>query len=364
MRIEELETPALVVDLDILENNLKRVGDYARQHGFHLRPHTKTHKIPAIAKMQLASGATGITVAKVGEAEIMAEGGLDNILLAYPVFGVSKWDRLARIAKERKLTIAADSAITIQGISDSMNRLGARVDMLVEFDAGMRRCGVQSAAEVEQLALLIARLPGLRFAGVMYYPGHIWNPPEEQGPALTRVAEQLQEIKSTLGEHGLECEVTSGGSTPTLFQNHLVEGLTEIRPGTYVFYDRNEWGGGYCTLENCALRVLVTVISNAVPGRVMLDGGSKTFCADRWISGDQRGFGYICERPDAYFESMTEEHGHVNLPEGGSRPEVGERLSIVPNHVCGCVNMHDEIYYHRKGIVEGSWKVAARGRVR
>ncbi len=364
MRIEELETPAVVVDLDVMERNLHRAGDYIRQHHLQLRPHTKTHKIPAIARMQIEAGAYGVTVAKVGEAEVMAEGGLENILLAYPVFGEGKWDRLAAIARKRSLTVAVDSAATAEGLSASLRRAGAEAGVLVEFDAGMHRCGVQTAEEAAALAVQVDRAPGLRFAGIMFYPGHIWSRPEEQAPALAGVGEQIREIVSAVRAQGLDCAVVSGGSTPTLYQSHQVPGLTEIRPGTYVFNDRNEWGGGFCSLEDCALRVLVTVVSNAVPERAIVDGGSKTFSGDAWISGDRKGYGYIVERPEASLEALTEEHGHLRFPAGAAKPRVGERLSIIPNHVCACVNMHDEIFYHRGGVVEGSWKVAGRGRVR
>lgn len=364
MHIHELETPAVVVDLDVLERNLRQMAGYTEQHGLGLRPHTKTHKIPAIAQRQVELGSRGLTVAKVGEAEVMAEAGLDDLLVAYPVLGDSKLDRLARIARERRVMVAVDSPVTAEALSQAAQRAGATIHLLVEFDSGMRRCGVADPAEALALAQAIDRLPGVHLAGVTTYPGHIWAAPEEQASALNTVSETVEAVVTRLREGGFACEIVSAGSTPTAYQSHQVRGLTEIRPGTYVFNDRNTAGVGACSWDDCALRVIVTVISTAVPGRAMVDGGSKTFSGDRWMSGAKTGFGRIVEQPEVEFSGMSEEHGHLDLGQSGYHPRVGDRLSIIPNHVCACVNMHNEIYYHRGGEVQGSWLVAARGKVR
>jgi D-serine deaminase-like pyridoxal phosphate-dependent protein len=363
MHIDELETPAVIVDLDVLEANIARFAGYAQQHGLNLRPHTKTHKIPAIAKMQIASGSHGITVAKAGEAEVMAEAGLDNILLAYPIFGEKKLQRLAALALEKKITIAVDNVVTAEAISKAAQSAGSIFDLLVELDVGMRRCGVASAEEAEKLAKIIDALPGVRFAGLNFYPGHVWAAPAEQAEALEKVSAKVAEVLDRLSRSGLRCEVVSGGSTPTALQSHYVTGLTEIRPGTYVFNDRNTLSTGACSLADCALRVMVTVVSTAVPGRAIIDGGTKTFSSDRLLSGTREGFGYIAEYPEVLFEGMSEEHGHLNVEASAQPLRVGDRLSILPNHVCACVNMHDRIFYHRNGMVEGMWQVAGRGRV-
>ena len=362
MRIEELDTPALTVDLDIMERNLRSLGEYVRKHGLKLRPHTKTHKIPAIAKMQIAAGCSGITVAKVGEAEVMANAGLEDILIAYPVVGQGKWERLARLAQSRAITVSLDSIDVARGISSAATRGGSKVSILVEFDVGMRRCGVQTVEAWLGLAQEVSKLPGLRFSGLMFYPGHIWDALPDQGPALERISGIIDEIRARSKQAGLNCEAVSGGSTPTAYNSHQVRGLTEIRPGTYVFNDMNETNAGYSQLSDCALRVQVTVVSKAVQGRAMIDGGSKTFSGDRLISGDKQGFGLVTEYPKSQFTSMSEEHGHLDLsPE--DRASVGDRLSVIPNHVCACVNMHNQIYYHRNGIVEGSWAVEGRGKI-
>ena len=364
MNIEELETPALVVDLDILERNINRLADYGREHHIRIRPHTKTHKIPAIARMQIEAGASGITVAKPGEAEVMANAGLDDILVAYPVFGQEKWAKLARIAKDHTLTVGLDAEETAQGLSAAAAAAGSRIGVLVEFDAGMHRCGVCTSAEVVRLAQTVDRLPGLHFRGVMFYPGHIWDTPGEQETALGQVSQQLEEVVAELQKNGLHCEVVSGGSTPTALNSHSIKGVTEIRPGTYVFNDRNTVGVGACTLDDCALQVVATVVSTAVPGRAMIDGGSKTFSSDRWKSGGGSTLGHIQGHPEIEFTGMSEEHGHLDLHEAAGKIHVGDKLWIVPNHVCACVNMHDVMYFHRNGTVEGCWPIAGRGKVR
>jgi D-serine deaminase-like pyridoxal phosphate-dependent protein len=364
MNIEELETPALVVDLDVLERNIDRMAEYGRQHNVAIRPHTKTHKVPAIARMQIDAGCNGITVAKPGEAEVMARSGLNDILVAYPIFGQEKWDKLARLAKDHTITVALDAEETARGLSRAAAGAGSQIGTLVEFDAGMHRCGVSSAAEVVQLAQLVDKLPGLHFRGVMFYPGHIWDRPSEQQPALGQVSEQLAGVLAQLRESGLNCEVVSGGSTPTALNSHMIPGVTEIRPGTYVFNDRNTVGVGACTLEDCALQVLVTVVSTAVPGRAMIDGGSKTFSSDRWKSGGGSTLGHIQGHPEFEFSSMSEEHGHLDLHDAAGRVHVGDKLWIIPNHVCACVNMHDVMYFHRNGNVEGCWPIEGRGKVR
>ncbi len=361
MNLDQLETPAVVVDLDILDANIARLADYARLHDLRLRPHTKTHKIPAIAKMQVAAGAHGITVAKSSEAEVMASAGLDNILIAYPVFGAAKLDRIARLATKNRITLAIDSAVTAKAISEAAHAAGSTLDLLVEIDVGMRRCGVAGAEDAEILAKIIDKLPGVRFAGLNLYPGHIWARPADQPASLQEVAEQLDAILDRLRRIGIKCEVVSGGSTPTALQSHCIAALTEIRPGTYVFNDRNTQGIGACSFSDCALRVLVTVVSNAVPGQAIVDGGSKTFSSDRWLSGSKEGFGHVVEDSQILFESMSEEHGRLNISGSAKHLRVGERLSIIPNHVCACVNMHDRIWYHRNGVVEGFWKVEGRG---
>lgn len=360
--IDELETPAVVVDLDVMERNLARMADYARTYRLCLRPHTKTHKIPEFARAQLASGARGVTVAKTGEAEVMAAAGIDDLLIAYPVYGAAKWERLARLAREKTITVAIDSLVCAQGLSEAVARQGVRFGVLLELDVGMRRCGVSTPQELRDLAYSVSRLSNLAFRGILFYPGHIWNPPEKQEPELAKVSAKVEEAVDLLAQAGLPAGVISGGSTPTAWRSHLVSQLTEIRPGTYIFNDRNTVGVGACREQDCALRVLLTVVSVSVPGRAILDGGSKTLAADGWRSGS-KGYGLIVEHPDAVIEALSEEHAHVDIQNSSWRPKVGERVTVIPNHVCACVNLHESLICHRQGRIEEQIPVAARGRI-
>jgi D-serine deaminase-like pyridoxal phosphate-dependent protein len=359
-RIEDLETPAVVVDAGILHDNIHALSRYAAAHNLGLRPHTKTHKIPEIARLQIDSGSLGITVAKSLEAQVMADAGLDEILIHYPVFGKKKLERIAKLARSRRVTLALDSLVTAQAISEAAAAADSTIGLLVEFDVGMRRCGVASPEAVKELAVAIQQLPHVEFSGVSLYPGHIWDKPEDQRPALQIVSDQLADVLGVLHDSGIACEIVSGGSTPTAYQSHEVRGLTEIRPGTYVFNDRNTMDAGACTLAQCALAVQVTVVSTVVPGRAIVDGGSKTFSSDRLLSGVKADFGYVVNHPDIHFFAMSEEHGHLDLSESSYRPKVGDRLNIIPNHVCACVNLHQQIHFHHDGVLEGCWTVAAR----
>jgi D-serine deaminase-like pyridoxal phosphate-dependent protein len=364
MHISELDTPAVVVDLDILDKNLSEMAAYCAQHGLSLRPHTKTHKIPEIARMQIRAGARGITVAKLGEAEIMAREGLDDILVAYPIVGSGKLDRLVDLARRGRLTVSTDSAEVALGISDAARGAGLTIRLLAEMDAGLRRCGVQTPDDLVALAQYMNRLPNIEFLGFMFFPGQVRLPPAEQAPVLGRIDARLQEAQEKLYRSGIQVRVVSGGSTPTAYQSHLMKTVTEIRPGTYVYNDMNTVTIGATELSRCAVTVHVTVVSVAVKGRAVIDGGSKTFSSDLLRGGEGRGFGLSVERPGIILESMSEEHGHLNVEACPGELKVGDRLRFIPNHVCTTVNMHDEVWGVRSEEIVERWPVAGRGRVR
>lgn len=364
MHVSELDTPALVVDLDILETNLREMAAYCALHGLGLRPHTKTHKIPSIARKQIDCGAHGITVAKLGEAELMARNGLEDILIAYPIVGPAKLARLIELAKKARITVSTDSIQVAEGISREAHGAGIKIGLLAEMDAGLRRCGVQSPGELVDLARAMARLPGIDFRGFMFFPGQIRVGPAEQLPTLAGIDAQLREAQESLFRSGIEVKVVSGGSTPTAHQSHHMKTVTEIRPGTYVFNDVNTATIGVTDNAHCALTVHVTVVSTAVKGRAVIDGGSKTFSSDLMRGGSGRGFGYLLEDPGIVLESMSEEHGHLNV-EAASRPlKIGDRLRVIPNHVCTAVNLHNEIWGVKGEEVVEHWMVEGRGLVR
>ena len=227
--------------------------------------------------MQIASGCTGITVAKVGEAEVMADAGIDDILVHYPILVPAKAARLAELARKVKITVALDSLTAAEALSAAAAAAGSTLHVLAEFDSGMRRCGVETAEQMASLARGIATLPNLQFAGITTYPGHIWNVPAEQEPALAALGDRIGEMSDSVRRTGLDCSVVSAGSTPTAYNSHLVRGLTEMRPGTYVFNDRNTLGVGACTLDDCALRVIVTGSATAFPVERLWMAGQRRF---------------------------------------------------------------------------------------
>lgn len=364
MLISELETPAVIVDVDVMERNLSRMADYCRQHQLLLRPHTKSHKIPELAKRQIASGATGITVAKLGEAEVMLNAGITDILIAYPIVGNDKTRHLAKLAEQASISVALDSEEAARGISGAATRVGTRIGVLIEMDVGFGRCGLSHENDLLTLAQTITTLPGLEFRGLMFFPGHFGVGPEQRAALRMQVNDFLDRSFETFERAGLPLPIVSGGSTPTAYESGLFHGVNEVRPGMYIFNDRNTVAIDAASLEDCALSVVVTVVSTAVSGRAIVDGGSKTFSYDRFQAGDGRGFGLVKEDAAAEVERFTEEHGHLNVERSERRYRIGDRLSIIPNHVCTTVNMHDEIYGVRGEQVETVWRVEGRGKVR
>jgi D-serine deaminase-like pyridoxal phosphate-dependent protein len=364
MRVADLETPALLIDLDIMERNLKRVADYAAEHRLRLRPHTKTHKTPALGRRQLDLGAAGLTVAKVGEAEVMLSANPDDILLAYPVIGKGKLERLAALARKTRLTVALDSLFAARKLSEAASGSQVNVGVLAEVDAGFHRVGVSPGEELIGLIRDIEKLPHLDFEGVAFYPGHIKKLDDEGLRAIDTLADVVRSMLEDLGRAGIEPRIVSGGSTPTLFHSHRLEGVNEIRPGTYIFNDKNTVAVGACKLEDCAASMLNTVISTARPGQVIIDGGSKTFSSDRLTtSSNGGGFGYIVEDPDSVFYKMNEEHGYVDIKSASRKFSIGDRLRVIPNHICVAVNLHEKLYGVRGEDVEEVWKVEGRGKL-
>jgi D-serine deaminase-like pyridoxal phosphate-dependent protein len=364
MDYRELSTPALAIDLDVLERNLDRMAAYCREHGLRLRPHTKTHKTLEVSRMQLARGAVGLTVAKAGEAEVMAGAGPDEILVAYPLFGNDKLRRVAALARERRVFVSLDNELTAENLSRAATEAGVVFGVLVEFNSGLGRCGLEPGPACCALARRIMKLQGLAFRGLMTYPGNIWGTAEERKREAGHVAERIERAMEEFRRDGIAVEIVSGGSTPSAFLSHEIAGLTEIRPGTYVYNDANTLDQGACELADCAARVVATIVSTAVPGRAIIDAGSKTLSSDARRASRGIGYGYIVEAPDAPIVKLNEEHGYVDATRSSHQFRVGEVVTVIPNHVCTCVNMHDEVFVHRRGKVEGSWQVAARGKIR
>ena len=364
MRVADIDTPALLVDLEPMERNLRRAADYAGKHGLRLRPHTKTHKSPRIGRRQLELGAAGLTVAKVGEAEVMLDAAPADLLVAYPVIGRAKLERLMTVARRARVTVALDSMAAAQQLSEAAQAAGVQVGVLAETDVGLGRVGVSPGAELLDLARGIERLASLSFEGIAFYPGHIKDNGAAGREALVALGGLIQSILGDFWRAGIQARIVSGGSTPSLYHSHELPGLKEIRPGTYVYNDWNTVASGACTPDECAATLLVTVVSTARPGQIIVDGGSKTFSSDRLTGcGAESTFGHVVEAPEALFHKMNEEHGYVDVSECGRKYEIGERLRIIPNHICVAVNLHARVYGIRDGEVEEVWEVAGRGKL-
>jgi D-serine deaminase-like pyridoxal phosphate-dependent protein len=363
MHVSELDTPALLIDLDIMERNLRRVAEYTKEHGLRLRPHTKTHKIPALGRMQLASGAVGLTVAKVGEAEVMMTAEPPDLLVAFPVVGQAKLKRLIPIARQARVTVSLDSLFTARQLSEAARHEKVTLGVLAEVDVGLERVGVSPGEELLQLARGIQQLPGLTFAGIAFFPGHVRRLDEEGLEALQLVGLLLQQILDDFRRAGIEARIVSGGSTPTLFHSHELPGLNEIRPGTYIYNDMNTVRSDGCTVDDCAASILATVVSTARPGQMIIDGGSKTFSSDLPMNAPEKTFGRVMEAPDCVFHNMNEEHGFIDIRSAGRSFTVGDRIRIIPNHICPAVNLHERVYGIRGDRVEQMWQVEGRGKL-
>ena len=349
MRADELETPVPVVDMDRMEANISRLQTYLDEHKIANRPHIKTHKIPAIAQLQIDAGAVGITCQKVSEAEVMADAGFRDIFVTYNILGETKLRRLMALAARKTVSVTADSGVVIRGLSDAAQEAGLILTVLVECDTGAGRCGVQSPNAAAELARLIASLPNLHFGGLMTYPTN------------EHLDDFVSSTRSLLKDDHIQIERVSGGGTPSMWQAHTHPELTEHRAGIYVYGDRLTLRSGAVSLDDCAIKVHTTVVSRPTRERGVLDAGSKSLSSD--LHGLD-GYGYICEFPDAKIYALSEEHGHVDFSACARKPEIGERLTVIPNHCCTVTSLFDEVIGARDDQVEVTWQVAARSTVK
>jgi D-serine deaminase-like pyridoxal phosphate-dependent protein len=360
--LNDLPTPSIVIDAVIARRNLQRLADYAKQHNFKLRPHTKTHKSLLVGRMQMELGATGLTVAKVGEARVMAEV-CSDLLMAYPAVDPLRCAELAQLAGRITMRVGIDSAAAAAALSSAARAAGTSIGILVDLDVGLHRTGVQSPADALALGQHVSKLPGLRLDGLMFYPGHV----KDESPAslgeLAAVELKLAETIALWRRHGLDTTIVSGGSTPAAYQAHRLPSMTEARPGTYVYHDMNGVHGGYAKLEDCAATIRCTVVSTAVPGQFVIDAGSKTLTSDKCGPAPDSGHGLVLEYPQAKIVKLTEEHGQVDCRESGTAPKVGERVTVIPNHICPCVNLQDQVWWQEPGQPPRAIKVDARGKV-
>jgi D-serine deaminase-like pyridoxal phosphate-dependent protein len=350
--ILDLPTPLPLIDETKLASNIARVQSYMDEHGLAFRPHIKTHKIPAVAAQQVASGAKGINCQKITEAEVFADAGFEDLLITFNILGAEKHKRLVSLnTRISGLKVVADNETTIRGLSCAFSNTRP-LTVLVECDTGGGRCGVQSPEAAIALAEMIAAAPGLTFGGIMTYPKANTENSVEAFFAATLAG---------LSAKGIACPIVSNGGTPSLFSAHKVTSATEHRAGTYVYNDRSLVRAGHCSLDDCAMSILATVVSRPTPDRAILDAGSKTLTSDLLGFSD---YGVIVDYPDAVITGLSEEHGTVDLSKvTGPRPEIGNKVRIIPNHTCVVSNLFDLMTFHRDGVVTRVEEVAARGLV-
>lgn len=349
--IDSIETPAFVVREAVALRNIRAFQDYCDKVGLRLRPHIKTHKLVRFAREQVAAGAHGITCQKIGEAEVMAEGGLDDILITYNILGPAKLARLRALSERvSRLAVTADNAAVVEGLAGGFATATHPLEVLVECDTGGRRCGVQSPEEALELARRIGAAPGLRFGGLMTYPA---------AGGAAAAADFLHRARDLLRSNGFDCPTVTSGGTPDMWQADTAGVVTEYRAGTYIYNDRSLVARGTCDWDDCAGHVLATVVSTPTPDRAVIDAGSKVLTSDLLGLTD---YGHVVGHPDIRITGLSEEHGVLAVDP--ARPlRVGERIRIVPNHVCVVSNLFDRIWIEAEDGTLEQVAVDARGRV-
>ena len=351
----EIDTPALVLDKAKLERNIRRMADFAAGGPAKLRPHAKTHKCVEIAKLQLAAGAVGITCAKLGEAEALADGGIEDILVANQIVGPLKIARMVALARRCTLTVAVDDAGNVRHLSEAAVTAGVTVRVFVEVDVGMGRCGVEPGEPALTLARQVASSPGLVFAGLQSYEGHLQNvvPFEEREARVLVDMRKALTAKEHIEAGGLEVAAISGCGTGTHTVTGRLPWMTELQCGSYATMDAQYAAVGGADYEN-ALTVLVTVISRPRPGMAIVDAGLKAVTPE---FGDPT---VLVE--GATWQDFSEEHGEVAVGGPAEELRVGDKIELIPRHGCTTVNLYDRFHVVEDGRLVDLWKVAGRGR--
>jgi D-serine deaminase-like pyridoxal phosphate-dependent protein len=364
VELPALDTPALLIDLDVVSRNLTWMQQKADKHGVALRPHIKTHKITELAHLQIGLGAIGVSTAKVSEAEVMAEAGIKDIFIANQVVTEAKLKRLVALSRKVKVSVGLDSISAANKLSSMFAASGLTVEYVIEINSGLNRCGVLPGRDAVELYQAIMGLPALRFKGIFTHAGQVYG-----AGSLSEVQEVsllesriMAETARALEQAGTSTEILSVGSTPTMkvWQGH--DSVNEIRPGNYIFHDAMQISLGVATLEECALSILATVISRPAKERAIIDGGSKALSSDKGAHGKEMASGFgIVLGTKATLARLSEEHGIMSLdPEEDL--DIGDKVRIIPNHACAVVNLFDQAYGIKNGKVVEEFKIAARGK--
>jgi D-serine deaminase-like pyridoxal phosphate-dependent protein len=355
-----LDTPALVIDLDIVERNARRMAEAVAGRGIALRPHTKTHKSVKLARTQVEAGAHGITVGTLGEAEVMAAGGIGDILLAYPLWAdTEKAPRLRALAGREglRLTVGVDSVAGGQKLAEATNGSATPLRVAIEIDPSYHRTGVDPHASGELAAEL--RGFGLEVVGVFTHGGHAYRGREMVDGAAADEIAAISAAADSLRAAGFEPEMLSAGSTPTALRA-AAGVVNEVRPGTYLINDRIQVYMGSCPPDGVAMAVAATVVSESVAGKFVIDAGAKSLTKD--LPPYLEGYGFLPDYPGGIVERLSDYHGEVRLPDGADSPRLGDVVAVVPNHACPVIDLFDSFVATRSGDIIGRWPVDARGR--
>ncbi|MBM3473923.1 MAG: hypothetical protein FJX75_11695 [Armatimonadetes bacterium] len=361
--LHDIDTPAFLVDLPTLSANIDRVARCAAEAGLQLRPHIKAHKTPEIARLQLAAGAVGVTAAKVGEAEAMVDAGVGDVFIANEIVGESKLRRLASLRERARMSVACDSTPVAEGYAEVFADPTDPLEIILEIDIGAHRCGVPPEGAAK-LAAAVADFPGLRIVGIMGYAPMTYGVTTnaEREPLVAAEGRLLSEVAAGLASEGHAMARISGGCTPGATLYRAGCGLTEIRPGTYVFYDMNQVDLGVVGVQDVAATVLSTVISTPGPDRAILDAGSKALATQ--VKPISAGCGFVKGHPGAVVDVLNDEHGYLNLANSDLRVAVGDKLELIPPRICTAVNLYDELHLVANGELMETCKIAGRGKNR
>ena len=361
----DIDTPALLIDLDRVQKNLESMQKKADTTGALLRPHIKAHKIPELARTQVRLGAVGVTASKVSEAEVMADAGIKDIFIANQIVTPAKLKRLAALSEKVTISVGLDSVAGAKILSDVFSAAGKKIDYVIEIDSGLNRCGVPPGLPAVELFNAIKHLSGLRFKGIFTHAGQVYGKQtlEDVMEVSKLESETMVETRNCFKDVGVQPGVVSVGSTPTMRVWEGRAGVNEIRPGNYIFLDAIQIALGVASPQECALTVLATVTSRPAHDRAVVDAGSKVFASDKGAHGKEmlKGFGLVLNKK-AVLERLSEEHGVMSL-DSNEKLEIGDTVRIIPNHACPVINLSDKAYGIRRGKVEAELLIAGRGKV-
>lgn len=354
--------PYVYVDVDKLDKNIEMMENRLNRFGIEHWPHIKTHKSIEIARKQLEAGAKGITCAKISEAEVFADAGIENILIAYQIVGQDKLTRLQKLAEKATIRTIADSLVVAEGLSKVGEAANTKIEVLIEIDGGSHRGGVQPGKDTLEFAKKLMKLPGIRLVGLFTYVGQIYalSTEEEVKEETRREVKLLLDNKKLLEANGIDIQITSGGSTLSSYYAEQLQGISESRAGNYVFGDINAVAHGIYTPDDCALRIRSTIVSIPLPGHATIDAGSKSLTSD--LSVLNSNFGAVIGMPDVEIEKLNEEHGYLRFDPEKYHFHIGDEIEIVPNHSCVIPNLNETVYAFKNGHDQGIISIDARGK--